>query len=85
MKKILFTMLMMMSVGFIFAQSTYYWVGGVVATPGSSTGRLNDNNNWNRTLGGAIGADPRTSTSADDILVFDGSNLGGGATGIAET
>lgn len=85
MKKFLFTMMLMMTVSFIFGQGTYYWVGGAVATPGTSTGRLNDNNNWNRTRGGAIGVDPRTSTSAADVLIFDGIDLGGGATGAIET
>ncbi len=85
MKKFLLTMLLMMTIGFIYGQDTYYWVGGIVATPGSSTGRLNDVNNWNRTRGGAIGADPRTSNTAADILVFDGVDLGGAATGVAQT
>lgn len=85
MKKFLLTMLLMMTIGFIYGQDTYYWVGGIVATPGSTTGRLNDVNNWNRTRGGAIGADPRSSNTAADVLIFDGMDLGGGATGTGQT
>lgn len=55
-----------------FAQTTYYWVGGSAASWGSA-------GSWNTTLGG--GGVNRTTPNPADILIFDGSNIGGGATG----
>lgn len=72
MKKILFTMLLMMSISIIYGQTTYYWVGGT-ANP---TQGINTVANWNTNLDGS--GSPRSSnTEATDILVFDGTNLGG--------
>jgi len=48
---------------------TYYWVGG--AGPTSFTG----NSNWNTQLNG--GGTARAAASANDVLIFDGSNIGG--------
>ncbi len=73
MKKILFTMMLMMTVGFIYGQTTYYWVGGLtaVSTAGTTTGA-----NWNTSLDGT-GLTRPSSTGVSDILIFDGTNLGG--------
>jgi hypothetical protein len=70
MKRILLTMLMITIIGFSFGQTTYYWVGG--ATPVS----IHTTTNWNTALNGA-GSPRSSSTGAADILVFDGSNIGG--------
>jgi hypothetical protein len=53
-----------------FSQTTYYWVGGVgpAAFHGTSA-------NWNTALNGSGTA--RSTPLANDILVFDGSNIGG--------
>lgn len=53
-----------------FSQSTYYWVGGggPAAFHGTSA-------NWNTQLNG-LGT-PRSTPLATDILIFDGSNIGG--------
>jgi len=77
MKRILLTMLMITIIGFSFGQTTYYWVGG--ATPVS----IHTTTNWNTALNGA-GSPRSSSTGAADILVFDGSNIGGAtpATGL---
>jgi hypothetical protein len=79
MKKFLFTMFLMISVGFIYGQTTYYWVGGLTAATGINTGA-----NWNTDINGA-GTPRPSSTGATDILIFDGTNLGGSvpATGSA--
>ena len=77
MKRILLTMSMITIIGFSFGQTTYYWVGG--ATPVS----IHTTTNWNTALNGA-GSPRSSSTGATDILVFDGSNIGGAtpATGL---
>lgn len=77
MKKILLLLLIVVfSTLKTFSQGTYYWVGGInaIATPGA----WNTAANWNQTIGG--GGTNRTTPNAADILIFDGSNLGGGAT-----
>lgn len=72
MKKILLACLLVAGVAFAQAQTVYYWVG---SAPGG-TPHINTNANWNTTIDGA--GSPRTSSStATDILVFDGTNLGG--------
>lgn len=71
MKKILFTMMLMMTVGFIYGQTTYYWVGGTAGATGINTGA-----NWNTAINGSGSSRP-SSTGTSDILVFDGTNLGG--------
>jgi len=50
----------------LFAQTTYYWVGGANASYSSST-------SWNTVLGG--GGSERTSPANSDILIFDGSDI----------
>ncbi|MBC7948075.1 MAG: MBG-2 domain-containing protein [Chitinophagaceae bacterium] len=71
MKRILLSTLFLALSGFIFGQTTYYWVGGTTPTTSISTGA-----NWNTVLNGS-GAARGSSTGATDILVFDGSNVGG--------
>lgn len=71
MRKILFTIILMMTVGFIYGQTTYYWVGGV--TPVS----IHTPANWNTNLDGS-GSARASATTATDILIFDGNNIGGG-------
>jgi len=68
MKRILFACLLMITtVG--YSQTTYYWVGGTAATSFTS------NANWNTVLNGS--GSTRAATAATDILIFDGSNIGG--------
>jgi len=64
-------MMLMISFGFIYGQTTYYWVGGLAAATGINTGA-----NWNTDINGA-GTPRPSSTGATDILIFDGTNLGG--------
>lgn len=71
MKKNLFTMMLMMTVGLIYGQTTYYWVGG--ATPVS----IHTPANWNTNLDGS-GSARASATTATDILIFDGNNIAGG-------
>ena len=51
------------------AQTTYYWVGGTTASS------IKTNANWNTALNGS--GTVRTVNGIDDILIFDGSNIGG--------
>jgi hypothetical protein len=69
MKKNLLVISLLLTAGFVSGQTTYYWVGGTAST--SFTG----NSNWNKLLDGS-GA-TRTAADASDILIFDGSNVGG--------
>lgn len=55
-----------------YSQTTYYWVGGL--NP-SNVATLT---NWNTSLNGS-GSSRTSTTTATDILVFDGTNLGGAA------
>ncbi|MGB4844444.1 MAG: MBG domain-containing protein [Ferruginibacter sp.] len=71
MKKSLFTMLLMIITGFIYGQTTYYWVGGLTAATG-----INSGSNWNTAINGSGSSRP-SSTGATDVLIFDGTNLGG--------
>ncbi len=71
MKGILFTMLLVIVAGITKAQVTYYWVGGTASATSISTGA-----NWNTSLNGTGSSRP-SSTGATDILVFDGTNVGG--------
>ena len=62
--------------------TTYYWTGGTGTAAAPVV--LTDNTSWNTSLGGGGTARPAsnsTITSNTDILIFDGSNLGAGATG----
>lgn len=73
MKQFLLTISLLMIAGFVYSQTTYYWIGsGTTAT----NANINNNNNWNTAVNGT--GSPRTSsTGATDILVFDGTNVGG--------
>ncbi|RYZ97758.1 MAG: hypothetical protein EOP47_20930, partial [Sphingobacteriaceae bacterium] len=72
MKRILLLVIFSCFAAVGFAQTTYYWVGGATASWGSA-------GSWNTTLGG--GGANRATPNTSDILIFDGSNIGGGATG----
>lgn len=76
MKRILFTMLLSLFAGLLYSQTTYYWVGG--ASPSSFT----SNSNWNTALDGS--GSTRVASATTDILIFDGTNIGGSipATGL---
>jgi len=69
MKKLLFTCFVLMAAITGYSQTTYYWVGG--AGPLTFTG----NSNWNTLLNGS--GSPRSAAAATDVLVFDGTNIGG--------
>lgn len=72
MKRIAILLLLLTTVGFAYSQTTYYWVGGVNPATGITTG-----SNWNTALNGTGSSRP-SSTGATDILVIDGTNVGGG-------
>ncbi len=69
MKKILFTLCLLFAAGMMFGQTTYYWVGGVGPTSYTANG------NWNTMLNGS--GTTRSAAAADDVLIFDGTNVGG--------
>jgi len=69
MKKILLILFFLVSAGFIYGQNTYYWVGG-------NGGLINTLTSWNTSLDGS-GSARTSNTNTADILVFDGTNLGG--------
>ena len=69
MKRYLLMTLLLMTAGFTYSQTTYYWVGGAGPT-GFST-----NANWNTALDGS--GTTRATVSTSDILIFNGSNIGG--------
>ena len=74
MKKIIFVACLMISVFTAMSQTTYYWVGGPTGVSGSG---WNTGSNWNTNLDGS-GTTRTTPTAATtDILVVDGSNIGG--------
>jgi hypothetical protein len=67
MKRILLACMLLMAIA--AHSQTYYWVGGTTAS-GFST-----NSNWNTALDGS--GTTRAAVAAGDILIFDGSNIGG--------
>ncbi|MBS1497184.1 MAG: hypothetical protein JSS85_09890 [Bacteroidetes bacterium] len=69
MKKIFFTNLLFLLTTFLYGQTTYYWVGGTASTSFTS------NTNWNTALDGS--GTFRTAAASTDILIFDGTNVGG--------
>jgi hypothetical protein len=73
MKKSLLFAALILGITFVHAQVTYYWVGGAGPTAWGTAA------NWNTTLGG--GGSTRATPASTDILVFDGTDLGGGYTG----
>jgi hypothetical protein len=69
MKKILLLLCLTTLIYKAQAQTTYYWVGG------TATSSIRTNANWNTALNGS--GTVRTVNATDDILIFDGSNIGG--------
>ncbi|MEI9955587.1 MAG: hypothetical protein WDM90_04585 [Ferruginibacter sp.] len=70
MKRILFACLLLIATKG-YSQNTYYWVGGTAATTSITIAA-----NWNTAINGS-GTTRSSSTNAADILIFDGSNVGG--------
>ncbi len=68
MKKILFTICLLFAAGLMYGQTTYYWVGGATAS-------FTANSSWNTMLNGT--GTTRTASAANDVLIFDGTNIGG--------
>lgn len=68
MKRFLLAALLTLSIAFVQAQGTYYWVGN----PGDS---INVTSNWNTDITGT-GSSRTSNTNVLDILIFDGTNLG---------
>ncbi|MCP9749456.1 S-layer family protein [Ferruginibacter sp. HRS2-29] len=68
MKKFLLTFVVMFAAVAAFSQ-TYYWVGGTGPVSFTSNG------NWNTALNGS--GTTRGAASASDILIIDGTNIGG--------
>ncbi|MEO7264301.1 MAG: hypothetical protein ABIW38_05280, partial [Ferruginibacter sp.] len=57
--------------GAVVAGQTYYWIGGTAATSFTAT------TNWNTQLDGLGDSRSVLGALADDVLIFDGSNVGG--------
>lgn len=76
MKKLLFILLLSFAGLAGMSQTTYYWVGGSAVTSYTA------NSNWNTALNGS--GTTRVAAAGTDILIFDGSNIGGAvpATGV---
>lgn len=74
MKKLIFTFFLLGIIFTGYSQNTYYWVGG-------ASGAWNTAANWNTQLGGSDVANARTTANIGDVLIFDGTNIGAGATG----
>ena len=70
-KSILFFTLLFSSV-FIYAQTTYYWIGG---NGTASSISFSTSSKWNTSLDGT--GTVRAASAATDILIIDGSNVGG--------
>lgn len=71
MKRLFSTLILSLFCIAAFSQTTYYWVGGV--GPASFT----SNSNWNTQLDGLGDARSVAGEQYTDVLVFDGSNIGG--------
>jgi hypothetical protein len=69
MKKVIFTLLSFLVFQLTFSQTTYYYVGGAAPTNPS----FNTSTYWNTVPGG--GGTARTTATASDILIFDGSDI----------
>ena len=72
MKNLLFVLAFICSSLFTFSQTTYYWIGGTGATTAVS---FTSNSKWNTALDGS--GTVRTASAATDILIVDGTNVGG--------
>jgi len=68
MKRWIFTILVSFFSAMAMSQTTYYWVGG-------ATGTFTTNASWNTALDGS--GTVRSALAATDVLIFDGSNIGG--------
>lgn len=71
MKKLLLTLTIILLSMMAYSQATYYWVGGLAGTTG-----INTSANWNTAIDGT-GATRPASVNAADVLIIDGTNLGG--------
>ncbi len=71
MKKLLcfFTIIFLGNIA--LGQTVYYWVGGTASTAG-----INSSTNWN-TMQDGSGTGRSTSSNTTDILIYDGTNVGG--------
>lgn len=69
MKRTLLIMILSCFTAVGFAQTTYYWVGG------TAEGNIGTSAKWNTQQNG--GGTPRATVLANDILIIDGSNIGG--------
>ena len=72
MKNLLFVLALIFSSLFTFSQATYYWVGG---TGSAAAVSFTSSSKWNTALDGS--GLPRTTSAATDILIVDGTNVGG--------
>ncbi len=72
MKKMYLMCLLLMAMAAAYSQTTYYWVGGAPVAPSN----ISIGTNWNSSLDGTGAARP-SATGASDILVFNGTNIGG--------
>jgi len=73
MKKNLLVILLLLTAGFSFGQTPYYWVGGTAVSS------FTINSNWNTSLDGS--GTVRAALSPSDILIIDGTNIGGSTPG----
>lgn len=71
MKKLLFSLIIVFVSTLLYGQTTYYWVGGT-----NSSNPINTGSNWNTMLDGS-GTSRPSSTGTTDILIYDGTNVGG--------
>jgi len=69
MKRILLIMFLLMAIRSSYGQTTYYWVG-------ENNDSINVLSNWNTVLN-STGSFRSSNTSTTDILVFDGTSIGG--------
>jgi hypothetical protein len=72
MKNLLFVLALICTSLCTFSQTTYYWVGGTGST---TTVSFTSNSKWNTALDGLGTA--RSISAATDILIVDGTNVGG--------
>jgi hypothetical protein len=72
MKNLLFVLALICTSLCTFSQTTYYWVGGTGST---ATVSFTSNSKWNTALDGSGTA--RSISAATDILIVDGTNVGG--------
>ncbi len=71
MKKAVLIYLLLVTAPAVFSQTTYYWIGGV------GPANYNTAGNWNTQLNGLGTSRTVAGAQATDILIFDGTNVGG--------